>query len=177
MADTEESDLASVSSRLPFPSVRVSCFPVSHFAHSPELVHLPGHNIFLKSILIFTTLFLSPSRFSLRDYYWWDLFRRVLRQASIREEAGTCSWEQERRHTMGTVDGRDHPAALSHKSTPNRLWLCPSCSHMQRAHCLVIDYVFSAYETQATHRLFLLLLQLYITVAITVSFVFVLWNV
>lgn len=55
--------------------------------------------------------------------------------------------------------------------------LCPSCSHMQCARCLMIDYVFSAYETQATRRLFLLLLQLYITVAITVSFVFVLWNV
>lgn len=93
-----------------------------------------------------------------------------------KREAEGCSREQE---GAGRVMGgwKDHPAAPSHKSAQKSPGLVPQLQAQERAHCWVIDAVFSAYKTQATHRLCVLLLQLYITMAITVSFVFVLWNV
>lgn len=72
---------------------------------------------------------------------------------------------------------KDRPAAPSHKSVQKSPGLVPQLQAQDCARCWVIDGVFSAYRTQATRRHFVLLLQLYITVAITVSFVFVLWNV
>lgn len=78
------------------------------------------------------------------------LFRRALRQDNTREEVRVRSWEWERGRAKGKVDGRDHPAVLSHKSAQKSPVTVPQLE--SHGVCTLIDYVFSAYETQATHR-------------------------